>query len=40
MEKFLELVNEYENLENEISNIDLDATPWKKALNIRYLYFR
>lgn len=33
-EKFLELVNEYENLENEISNIDLDATPWKKALNI------
>ncbi len=33
-QSFMELVSEYENLENEIGNIDLDATLWKKALNI------
>lgn len=33
-EKFKELINEYQKLENEINDIDLDTTPWKNALNI------
>lgn len=33
-DKFEELVDEYKKLEDEIGDIDLDATPWKKALGI------
>jgi len=33
-EKFLELLSEYERLENEINSVNLDDTPWKSALNI------
>lgn len=33
-DKFEELVDEYKKLEDEIGDIDLDATPWKKALDI------
>lgn len=33
-QKFEELVTEYDRLENEVSNIDFDTTPWKKALTI------
>lgn len=33
-EKFKELLTEYHKLENEISDIDLDTTPWKNALDI------
>lgn len=33
-EKFDELLRVYNELENEIEDVDLDDTPWKKALNI------
>lgn len=33
-DKFKELLKEYQKLENEIGNIDLDTTPWKNALDI------
>ncbi|MBP2033381.1 energy-coupling factor transporter ATP-binding protein EcfA2 [Clostridium algifaecis] len=32
--KFDELVAEYKSLEQEIDTVDLDDTPWKRALNI------
>lgn len=33
-ENFKVLLGEYQKLEDEIGNIDLDATPWKNALDI------
>lgn len=32
--KFNELITEYENLEHEIDTVDLDDTPWRRALSI------
>lgn len=32
--KFQELISEYQILEQELSELDMDMTPWRKALNI------